>query len=438
VLNRHILNHLIDAFRKFAPWAVLIVLILFSAFLFYRAVMAFGPYIYIKQWVVVRLGLDYYLAEFIAITLSSIASALLPTLAWFFLLGRYRFIGALIFIGISGCVAGLVYTVGQEVYFDRQTGQPLRYYADTPEGRQFSFTPGFHPKYPIEYRPYTKEVAEELARQQALREQELREAEERRKKETEARRRLAQEGVRGRAISPDSARLPSLIGVSLELLSNPEGAEVFLDWVLKGQTPLWLEGINIAGFLVVAKDGYKAQFHQVNYAENIDLTVMLPAEEALPRSRMLLLASNDALGEAFSLLSTRLMEEGFSFPSAEEAKQFQRSLSQAGGLSHPALRAWARAKFNTELLVTARLRQSTREVSKQNFGYPGIREALHGVEQAEIHIALEVQDLHSSDYLTVVTGRGEAFALDRGQSLQKALREAVTEAAKKLRLWAQS
>ena len=58
------------------------------------------------------------------------------------------------------------------------------------------------------------------------------------------------------------------------------------------------------------------------------------------------------------------------------------------------------------------------------------------MEQAEAHIALEVQDMHSGDHVIVVTGKGEAFALDRAQSVQKALTEAVTEVVKKLRLWA--
>jgi hypothetical protein len=101
-------------------------------------------------------------------------------------------------------------------------------------------------------------------------------------------------------------------------------------------------------------------------------------------------------------------------------------MRQTGSLSHSALRAWARAKFNTELLVAARVRQSTMEAN--------IKE-LQGVEQAEIHMALEVQDMHSGDYLTMVTSKGEAFALDRAQSVQKALTEAATDVAKKLRLW---
>ena len=131
----------------------------------------------------------------------------------------------------------------------------------------------------------------------------------------------------------------------------------------------------------------------------------------------------------------QLGQEGFTTIGDQEAKEFQQAMLQAGGFSHPALRAWARAKFHTDLLVTARVRQSTGEVSKQDLRRD-IRKVLQGIEQAEVHIALDVQDMHSGDHVTVVTGKGEAFTLDRAQSIQKALTEAVTEVVQKLRLWA--
>src|SRR3954470_9687480 len=37
--------------------------------------------------------------------------------------------------------------------------------------------------------------------------------------------------------------------VYLELRSNPDSADVFLDWVAKGRTPVRLEGLTIAGLL---------------------------------------------------------------------------------------------------------------------------------------------------------------------------------------------
>jgi hypothetical protein len=249
--------------------------------------------------------------------------------------------------------------------------------------------------------------------------------------------RLAQEGVRAVDLSGPAAPSPCPVGVHLDLRSTPDRADLFLDWVPKGRTPVRLEGRTIAGLLVVMKDGYQPQFRHIHYAQSASLPeIILVPEPPRLRTRFLLLAAEGASGEAMAALVTRLGQEGFTTIGDPEVQEFQQALRQAGGLSHPALRAWAWAKFHTDLLVTARVRQSTREINKQDFGGPGIREVLHGVEQAEVYIALEVHDMRSGDHVTVVTGKGEAFTLDRGQSVQKALSEAVTEIVQKLRWWA--
>lgn len=224
--------------------------------------------------------------------------------------------------------------------------------------------------------------------------------------------------------------------VYLELRSNPDHADIFLDWVAQGHTPVRLEGRTIAGLLVIMKDGYHTQFRHINYAESTSLPeFILAPEQPRLRTRLLLLAADGASGAAMAALKTGLGQEGFTTIGDPDVKVFQQALLHAGGLSHPALRAWARTKFDTDLLVTARVRQSTREVSKQDLGRD-IQEALRGVEQAEVHIALDVQDMRSGDQVIVVTGKGKAFTLDLAESVQKSLTEAVTDVVTKLRLWA--
>jgi hypothetical protein len=227
------------------------------------------------------------------------------------------------------------------------------------------------------------------------------------------------------------------VGVQLVLRSNPDHADIFLDWVPKGQTPVLLEGRKIAGLLVVMKDGYQPQFRHINYDESVPFPEIILVPEQPPlRMRLLLLAAEAASGESIDALVNQLGQEGFTTIGDQEVKEFQQALLQAGRLSHPALRAWTRAKLNTDLLVTARVRQSTRKVSEQDFGNKSISKVLQGIEQAEVHMALEVHDMRSGDQVTVVTGKGEAFTLDRAQSIQKALTEAATDVGKKLRLWA--
>lgn len=151
-----------------------------------RAGLALWLYSYIAKWATVRLGLDYYLAELVAVALTSAAMFMLPGIGCFILSRKQRLIGMASILGCMVLVSLLVYTIGRNVYFNRTTGESLRYYADTPEGREFSFTPGFHPKYGIEYKPYTREVINQELEQMRRKEAEQQKLEAAGKKRLEA------------------------------------------------------------------------------------------------------------------------------------------------------------------------------------------------------------------------------------------------------------
>ncbi len=127
-----------------------------------RVGLAFSLYARTAKWTSRVLGLDYYVARLFAFAVVAVALSVPSSFIWLF--GRRkRSRAGLAALGVWGVACLLVYTVGSNVYFDRNTGEPLRYYADTPEGRSFSFTPGFDPKYGVPYKPYTREIAERSA-----------------------------------------------------------------------------------------------------------------------------------------------------------------------------------------------------------------------------------------------------------------------------------
>jgi hypothetical protein len=217
---------------------------------------------------------------------------------------------------------------------------------------------------------------------------------------------------------------------TVEVRSVPDGADVYLDWVRRGRTPLRLENGKIAGLLVIVKEGHRAYFRHLNSGDNTGVDVNLQVEGKRLRTRMLLFSDAE---ESLGSLRNRLAEEGFTVLGSEEAREFQRELRRAGGLSNVALRAWARAKFGADLLVKARIQQSSRELSDQELGYLGIREAVKGAIRAEVVIDLEAIDLHTGEHLTALSSKGSSFSLDQAQAFQKAAAQAATESAKLLR-----
>ncbi len=160
-------------------------------FFLLRVVFGLWLYSFVSGWATTRLGFDYYVAELFTTVITAIAALLLPSVAAFVLFGRRRIVGMGTIIGSAAIVCLLVYTVGRDVCFDRQTGKPLCYYANTPSGRVFSFTPGFHPAIGTEFKLFTREVAEaeEIERRRQAELERERQETERRKQAAEFNRR---------------------------------------------------------------------------------------------------------------------------------------------------------------------------------------------------------------------------------------------------------
>jgi uncharacterized membrane protein YbhN (UPF0104 family) len=137
--------------------------LLFLAVFFYLG-LSYLFYSAIENWVTRRLGFDYYLAQLAATIIVIGLIAVFPMLAWYLIFGKNRLFGALTLIGIQAAICILIYTVGANVCFDRRTGKPLCYYADTPQGRVWSYTPGYDPASGKPFKLYTKEIKEAESR----------------------------------------------------------------------------------------------------------------------------------------------------------------------------------------------------------------------------------------------------------------------------------
>jgi hypothetical protein len=135
--------------------AVLVGLIFLGLFFYFGFSYIF--YAAIENWVTTRLGFDYYFAQLFATIIVIGLTAIFPILAWYLIFGKQKLYGALALIGIQAGICLLVYTVGGKVCFDRRTGKPLCYYADTNKGRVWSYTSGFEPESGKPFKLFTRE-----------------------------------------------------------------------------------------------------------------------------------------------------------------------------------------------------------------------------------------------------------------------------------------
>jgi hypothetical protein len=141
----------------------ILVTVLFALFVllaFLQFGFIYAVYALVEEWVAVRLGFDYYVSNLAATVFTSVFSLLVPTLAWYIFLGRRKAWGIGITVSLQVLICASVYTVGSGVCFDRRTGKPLCWFADTPSGRVWSYTPGFDPASGKPFQIYLREIKE--------------------------------------------------------------------------------------------------------------------------------------------------------------------------------------------------------------------------------------------------------------------------------------
>jgi hypothetical protein len=112
----------------------------------------------VNSWATLRLGLDSEASRFVAVSTTVVFALCLPSLIWI-LVGRNQLLGATLVIGFQAVVFALALSVGKDICFDRSSGATLCYYADTPDGRVMSRTPGSDPKFGISFRVLTSDIA---------------------------------------------------------------------------------------------------------------------------------------------------------------------------------------------------------------------------------------------------------------------------------------
>lgn len=226
---------------------------------------------------------------------------------------------------------------------------------------------------------------------------------------------------------------PASRDILVEIKSEPPGANVYLDWSLKGQTPVRLTGRNIAGFLVVAADGYEPHFEAFQQRADTSVALILLPEQTRSTRNLLLVPRAGVNNRIFDILRTSLVDEGFMVGTLGDATEFERTLRQAGALTNTGLRAWARAQFDTDRLVTATMTMSTQDLGEKDFGLEGVAAAVRGVFRSDTRLEMQVFDLRTGRQLASVVGTGSSMKPDSTRSQRAAVQEAITNGSELFR-----
>ena len=111
--------------------------------------------------IVSAFGLDLLLSKVIAVFATVISILLLPWVISFLFLGRKK-IELIIAVSIIFSICSLALYYGtNNVFFDRATGKPAKYYIKTIDGFKFSSSPNYDSRFGIKYKPINGDVIKE-------------------------------------------------------------------------------------------------------------------------------------------------------------------------------------------------------------------------------------------------------------------------------------
>ncbi len=225
-------------------------------------------------------------------------------------------------------------------------------------------------------------------------------------------------------------------GNIIEVRSNPKGAEVFIDWKFKGYTPLlFKEAQRITGFLVVVKEGYKAAYRNIDFTKSSILELILSPEQSYPQHRVLLIEQPPPTASTLSDLRELFIKQGLIVIGPDRIGEYQQKAKLSGGLSHRGFRAWTRAYFSSNILVSVKLRQYRRNLNQEPLMISGAKEAVKGVQRINVVITLELFDLTSGDQIGSIIKKDTEISSSPTRGYQNAYSRAAAAVSKDLIKW---
>jgi len=139
--------------------AIILGLIIFLTLM--KALFVYGLYSFFLEKIYTTFGMDVMLARVIAVFAAVITLLALPWIISFLLFGRRKKEMFLLASAVTAvCFLGLYYGTAN-VFFDRTTGQPIKYYIKTLEGFKFSSKGDYDPVIGDRFKAITPEIYKE-------------------------------------------------------------------------------------------------------------------------------------------------------------------------------------------------------------------------------------------------------------------------------------
>jgi hypothetical protein len=221
---------------------------------------------------------------------------------------------------------------------------------------------------------------------------------------------------------------------ALIIKSYPTGANVYFNWNHQGQTPLKIESQNIKGILVAVKEGFAADYKNIEIFHDDSVVFDLHQIQLNRSLKVLLMITDDSrIDDGSNSIRMALLESGLQAVGIREETEVREQIESAGGISNPALLAWMRTRFGIGFILFYNLSNHTTELSKQDVGYPGLQDALKGMYRTEVAMGVEILDARTGNTILSFAEKGEDVSVDKSKTMRELTRKLSAKSAERVK-----
>lgn len=138
-----------------------------------------------------------------------------------------------------------------------------------------------------------------------------------------------------------------------EVRTDPAGAQVYLNWEYKGETPLILGDLTPGQILLVLKTGYEGRYRKIDTQRSFYFK-LAPAKPIETRRILLQVIGEEASKFRYQLVE-RLIGAGFFIFTEDDIESFANELTTAVSKARDAFLAWAWTQYRSHLWIIVSL-----------------------------------------------------------------------------------
>jgi hypothetical protein len=210
--------------------------------------------------------------------------------------------------------------------------------------------------------------------------------------------------------------------VTLRVTSFPTDAEIYYNWIYKGNTPAIIKQESLKGNWIIVKDGYAPELKDkldCNGADSLVLSLR-PQQNNQQKKILIELQEGPLANKIYELMSYELEKRKFLLADANSLEVFKRAFNEAGGLENKAFRAWVSSKLHIAYILSMKAEYFVKDLGDE-------RPVLKNTYSISVALRGQIIEVNSGQKITEISGRAETVSLNKEEGISDCALKAVKQ-----------